>query len=127
MPEIIPSEAKKAGARVVGTGRSDFPNQINNVLGFPAIFRGALDVRAKEINEEMKMAAAVAIASVIEEPTEDRVVPDAFNPQVAPRVASAVAEAAMKSGVARIKKSPEEVAKNATYLVNRNRSEVAPK
>ncbi len=127
VPEILPTEAKKAGARVVGTGRSDFPNQINNVLGFPAIFRGALDVRAKEINEKMKMAAAVAIASVIDEPTEDMVVPDAFNPKVAPRVASAVADAAMRSGVARIKKSPEEVARNATYLVNRNRSEVAPK
>lgn len=127
VPEILPDEAKKAGARVVGTGRSDFPNQINNVLGFPSIFRGALDVRAREINEEMKMAAAIAIASVIEEPTEDCVVPDAFNPEVAPRVASAVAKAAMRTNVARLKVKPEEVARNATFLIDRNRKEVAPK
>ncbi len=91
-PEIMPDEAKKAGARIVGTGRSDFPNQINNVLAFPGIFRGALDVRAKQITEEMKLAAAKAIASLVsdEELSEDNIMPEAFNPVVAKVVAEAV-------------------------------------
>lgn len=103
VPEIMPDLAKKAGARVVGSGRSDFPNQVNNVLAFPGVFRGALDVRAKEINEEMKLAAAYAIASIIQEDElkEDYVIPDAFDKRVAERVAHAVAKAAVESGVAR--------------------------
>lgn len=103
-PEIFPDEAKAGGAFIVGTGRSDFPNQVNNVLAFPGIFRGALDVRAKEINEEMKIAAAYAIANVVkyEELTPDYVLPDAFNKNVVENVAKAVREAAIKTGVARI-------------------------
>ncbi|UEL48806.1 NAD(P)-dependent malic enzyme [Terrisporobacter hibernicus] len=103
-PEIFPDEAKAGGAFIVGTGRSDFPNQVNNVLAFPGIFRGALDVRAKEINEEMKVAAAYAIANVVkdEELTPDYVLPDAFNKNVVENVAKAVREAAIKTGVARI-------------------------
>ncbi|WP_419725310.1 NAD(P)-dependent malic enzyme [Terrisporobacter petrolearius] len=103
-PEIFPDEAKAGGAFIVGTGRSDFPNQVNNVLAFPGIFRGALDVRAKEINEEMKVAAAYAIANVVkdEELTTDYVLPDAFNKNVVENVAKAVREAAIKTGVARI-------------------------
>lgn len=104
VPEIMPDEAKAAGARIVGTGRSDFANQINNVLAFPGIFRGALDVRASDINEEMKIAAAEAIAGVIgdDEIREDYVIPEAFDKRVGPAVAKAVAEAAKSSGVARI-------------------------
>jgi malate dehydrogenase (oxaloacetate-decarboxylating) len=104
VPEIMPDLALKAGARVVGSGRSDFPNQVNNVLAFPGIFRGALDVRAKDINEEMKIAAARAIAEVIEEKEirEDYVIPDAFDKRVAERVAEAVSKAARETGVARI-------------------------
>ncbi|MEW9078837.1 NADP-dependent malic enzyme [Terrisporobacter glycolicus] len=103
-PEIFPDEAKAGGAFIVGTGRSDFPNQVNNVLAFPGIFRGALDVRAREINEEMKVAAAYAIANVVsdEELTPDYVLPDAFNKNVVENVAKAVREAAIKTGVARI-------------------------
>ncbi|NBI65245.1 NAD-dependent malic enzyme [Pseudoflavonifractor sp. 60] len=103
-PEIFPDDAKAGGARVVSTGRSDFPNQINNVLAFPGIFRGALDVRASDINEEMKLAAAQALAELIadEELREDYIIPQAFDPRVGPAVAKAVAEAARKSGVARI-------------------------
>ena len=103
-PEIFPDEAKAAGARVISTGRSDFPNQINNVLAFPGIFRGTFDVRASDINEEMKMAAALALAGLIsdDELTEDYIIPKAFDPRVGPTVAKAVAEAARKSGVARI-------------------------
>ena len=99
----MPEEAIAAGAAVVGTGRSDFANQINNVLVFPGIFRGALDVRARDINDEMKMAAAEAIASLIseEELSADYVIPAAFDKRVGPAVAKAVAEAARKSGVAR--------------------------
>jgi len=102
-PEIMPDEAKAAGARVVGTGRSDFPNQVNNVLAFPGIFRGALDVRAKEINEEMKLAAAYAIANYIqgEDVNENNVIPSALDKNVAIKVAEAVAKAARESGVAR--------------------------
>lgn len=104
IPEIFPDEAKAGGAFIVGTGRSDFPNQVNNVLAFPGIFRGALDVRAREINEEMKIAAAYAIANVVrdEELTPDYVLPDAFNENVVENVAKAVREAAIKTGVARI-------------------------
>lgn len=103
-PEIFPDEAKAGGALVVSTGRSDFPNQINNVLAFPGIFRGAFDVRAKEINEEMKMAAAKALAGLIsdEERKADYIIPKAFDPRVGPAVAKAVAEAARKTGAARI-------------------------
>ena len=104
VPEIMPDLALKAGAAVVGTGRSDFPNQINNVLAFPGIFRGALDVRASEINEEMKLAAAKAIASLVsdEELCADFIIPKAFDPRVGKTVAEAVAKAARDSGVARI-------------------------
>ena len=104
VPEIMPDEAKKAGVRIMGTGRSDFPNQINNVLAFPGIFRGALDVRASDINDEMKIAAAEAIASVIPESelTPEYIIPDAFNPNVKDAVAAAVRAAAKKTGVARI-------------------------
>ena len=103
-PEIFPADAKAGGAKVVSTGRSDFPNQINNVLAFPGIFRGTFDVRASEINEEMKMAAARALAELIsdEELNEDYIIPAAFDPRVGPAVAAAVAEAARKTGVARL-------------------------
>ena len=103
-PEIFPDEAKAGGARVVSTGRSDFPNQINNVLAFPGVFRGTFDVRASDINEEMKMAAAEALAGLIsdEELNEEYIIPQAFDERVGPAVAKAVAEAARKSGVARI-------------------------
>ncbi|MDK2991542.1 MAG: hypothetical protein PWP48_775 [Clostridiales bacterium] len=102
VPEIFPDEAKSAGARIVGTGRSDFPNQINNVLAFPGIFRGALDVRARQINDEMKIAAAYAIAGSVkpEELNEDFIIPYAFNKKVSINVAKAVAESARKTGVA---------------------------
>ncbi len=103
-PEIMPDEAKAAGARVVGTGRSDFPNQVNNVLAFPGIFRGALDCRAKEINEEMKIAAAYAIANSIneEELNENNVIPSALDKKVAANVAEEIIETARKTGVARV-------------------------
>jgi len=103
-PEIMPDLAERAGAAVVGTGRSDFKNQINNVMAFPGIFRGALDVRASDINDEMKVAAALALAGLVSESelTADFILPAAFDERVAPTVAAAVAEAARKSGVARI-------------------------
>jgi len=103
-PEIFPDEAKAAGAAVVATGRSDYPNQINNVLAFPGVFRGTFDVRARDINEEMKMAAAKALADLIsdQELTAEYIIPKAFDPRVGPAVAKAVAIAARKSGVARI-------------------------
>ena len=103
-PEIFPDDAKAGGAKVVSTGRSDFPNQINNVLAFPGIFRGAFDVRASEINEEMKLAASAALASLIsdEELSADYIIPAAFDPRVGKAVAAAVAEAARRTGVARI-------------------------
>jgi malate dehydrogenase (oxaloacetate-decarboxylating) len=103
-PEIFPDEAKAGGARVVSTGRSDYPNQINNVLAFPGVFRGTFDVRASDINEEMKMAASQALANLIsdEELNEDYIIPQAFDKRVGPAVAKAVAEAARRSGVARI-------------------------
>lgn len=104
VPEIMPDEAKAAGAAVVGTGRSDFPNQINNVLAFPGIFRGALDVRAKDINDEMKVAAAYAIAGLIKEDelTADYIIPNPFDKRVVKAVAEAVAEKARETGVARL-------------------------
>ncbi len=104
VPEIMPDEAKEAGARVVGTGRSDFANQINNVLAFPGIFRGALDVRARDINDEMKIAAAYAIASLVsdDELNEEYIIPAPFDKRVGQTVAQAVAQAARQSGVARI-------------------------
>lgn len=119
-PEITPELAKSAGAKVIGTGRSDFPNQINNVLAFPGIFRGALDVRATHINEQMKQAAVEAIASLIseEELTEDYVIPGPFDKRVAPSVAKAVAKAAMESGVARIDVDPEEIYQKTLALTD---------
>lgn len=103
IPEIFPDDAKAGGARVISTGRSDFPNQINNVLAFPGIFRGTFDVRASDINEEMKMAAAVALADLVgDDLSEDYIIPAAFDKRVGPAVAAAVAEAARSSGVARI-------------------------
>ena len=103
-PEIFPDDAKAGGARVVATGRSDFPNQINNVLAFPGIFRGAFDVRAKDINDEMKLAASRALAELItdEELSEDYIIPKAFDPRLGKAVAAAVADAARKTGVARL-------------------------
>ena len=104
VPEIYPEEAKKGGAAVVGTGRSDYPNQINNVLAFPGVFRGAFDVRAREINEEMKLAAAHALASLVgeDELAAGLILPKAFDPRVGPAVASAVAQAARDTGAARL-------------------------
>jgi malate dehydrogenase (oxaloacetate-decarboxylating) len=118
VPEIMPSDAKEAGAMVIGTGRSDFPNQVNNVLAFPGIFRGALDVRATHINEQMKIAAVEAIASLIsaEELSADYVIPAPFDARVAPAVAAAVAKAAMETGVARLKADPNEIAEKTKQL-----------
>jgi malate dehydrogenase (oxaloacetate-decarboxylating) len=124
-PEIMPDEAKSAGAAVIGTGRSDFPNQVNNVLAFPGIFRGALDVRATIINEEMKIAAVDAIAGLIteEELSADYVIPGPFDPRVAPEVAAAVARAAMETGVARLKADPEEIKERTRKLAVIGKSE----
>lgn len=110
VPEIMPEAAKAGGARVIGTGRSDFPNQINNVLAFPGIFRGALDVRAREINEEMKLAAAYAIAGLIKdgELREDYIIPSALDKKVAAEVARAVADAAIRTGAAAVR-SPSQL------------------
>ncbi len=118
-PEILPAEAKKAGVRIIGTGRSDFPNQVNNVLAFPGIFRGALDTHAVDINEEMKMAAAHAIASLVDADklSEDYIIPSAFDPRVAPEVAAAVAQAAMDSGAARKHVSAESI-RHKTYQLS---------
>jgi malate dehydrogenase (oxaloacetate-decarboxylating) len=118
-PEIMPEKAKRAGARIIGTGRSDCPNQINNSLGFPGIFRGALDTRSRDINEEMKLATANALASLVPEPDEDMIMPSIFNPEVAPEVARAVAKAAIESGVARLRIDPEEIAKHTRELVRK--------
>lgn len=110
-PEIKPDDAKEAGAKVIGTGRSDFPNQINNVLAFPGIFRGALDVEATHINEDMKKAAVEAIADLIEEDelNPDYCIPGPFDKRVAPSVARSVAKAAMESGVAKIEVNPQDI------------------
>ena len=119
-PEILPDKAKAAGARVVATGRSDFPNQVNNLLAFPGIFRGALDVRATDINEQMKIAAAYAIASLISdsELNEEYVITNPFDERVAPTVAAAVAKAAIESGVAQNKNiTPEQVAEHTRELL----------
>jgi len=117
VPEIMPDLAKAAGAQVVATGRSDFPNQVNNVLGFPGIFRGALDVRASDINEEMKKAAAQAIASLVEDVSEERIIPSPLDRRVVPRVAEAVARAAIETGVARRPEDPLAVGHRAEALV----------
>lgn len=118
VPEIMPDEAKAAGARIVGTGRSDYPNQVNNVLAFPGIFRGALDARASRINDEMKVAAAQAIAGLIEESelNDDYVIPSPFDPRVAPAVAQAVAQAALDTKVARVPVDPAEVAERTKRM-----------
>ena len=123
VPEIMPKEAIEAGAIVVGTGRSDFPNQVNNVLAFPGIFRGALDVQAKEINEEMKLAAVQAIAGLIadEELHADYVIPDPFDPRVAAHVAAAVATAAMETGVAQKLINPEKIKERLLRLAEEKR------
>lgn len=120
IPEIMPEDAKEAGAAVIGTGRSDYPNQVNNVLAFPGIFRGALDVRATIINEEMKQAAVEAIASLIsdEQLSPDYVIPNPFDPRVAPYVARAVAKAAMETGVARRKVDPSNVHKKTKKIAS---------
>lgn len=119
VPEIMPDLARKAGARVVATGRSDFPNQVNNVLGFPGIFRGALDVRASDINEAMKMAAAKAIAGLVEDVSENKIIPSPLDRRVVPAVAKAVARAAIETGVARRPVDPEEVGRNAEKVVKK--------
>ncbi|MGR3765335.1 NAD(P)-dependent malic enzyme [Rossellomorea sp. NS-SX7] len=125
VPEIMPDLAKAAGAKVVGTGRSDFPNQVNNVLAFPGIFRGALDVRATHINEKMKQAAVEAIADLISESelNADYVIPGPFDKRVAPAVAAAVAKTAMETGVARLKVDPEEIRKKTEELAVIGKSE----
>ena len=120
-PEIDPALTKEAGAAVIGTGRSDYPNQVNNVLAFPGIFRGALDVHATKINEEMKLAAAYAIANLVsaEELNAEYVIPSPFDPRVAPAVASGVAKAAIDTGVAqKTDVTPEQVAEHTRQLVN---------
>ncbi len=121
VPEILPDEAKAAGARVVCTGRSDFPNQVNNLLAFPGIFRGALDVRATDINDTMAIAAARAIASLIadDDLSETNVIASPFDPRVAPAVAAAVARAAQETGVARLAVTPEAVAEHTRQLLGR--------
>jgi malate dehydrogenase (oxaloacetate-decarboxylating) len=117
VPEIMPELALEAGARVVATGRSDFPNQVNNVLGFPGIFRGALDVRASDINEAMKVAASNAIADLVENPSEKCIIPSPLDRRVVPKVAEAVARAAIETGVARLNRDPVDVGRNAEALV----------
>jgi len=119
-PEISYNDAKAAGVKVAGTGRSDSPNQVNNVSVFPGIFRGAIDVRARQINEEMKLAAVYAISELIteEELREDYVVPDVFDNRVAPAVAAAVVREAIKTGVARITVDPEEIRIRAMKRIN---------
>lgn len=124
VPEIMPDEAKAAGAKVVATGRSDFPNQINNVLAFPGVFRGALDARATAINEEMKLAAVYAISDIVteDELSAEYIIPGPFDPRVAPAVAANVAKAAQSSGVAQVNVSPEEVRSRTAKLVEDVRS-----
>ncbi|MCL4384909.1 MAG: NAD-dependent malic enzyme [Actinobacteria bacterium] len=118
-PEISVEDAKEAGIKTIATGRSDYPNQVNNVLAFPGIFRGALDVRSTDINDEMKIAAAYAIAELVKdnELNEDYIIPKPFDLRIAPNVAKRVAEAAIKTNVARIKISPEEVERNAIEMI----------
>lgn len=124
-PEILPEEAKKAGARIVATGRSDYPNQVNNLLGFPAIFRGALDVRARTITDGMVIAAATAMAETIE-PNENEIIPSPFHPDVHPRVARAVAEEAMRENVAGIRVRGEEVEERLRRWREFYEREIAP-
>ena len=121
-PEINPDDAKAAGAKVIGTGRSDFPNQINNVLAFPGIFRGALDVEATHINEKMKQAAVEAIANLIQpnELNPDYCIPGPFDKRVAPSVAREVAVAAMESGVARTEVYPDDIYNKTMSLTDLN-------
>lgn len=128
VPEIMPEDAIEAGAKVVATGRSDYPNQVNNVLGFPGIFRGALDTRANGINIEMKMAAANALAGIITESEldENHILPGPLDKRVVPAVASAVAKAAVLTGAAMIAPLPEEVARHAEKLVEHSRLHHAP-
>jgi len=118
-PEIDPALAKAAGAAIIGTGRSDYPNQINNVLAFPGVFRGALDTRSRDINEEMKIAAAYGIASLVgDKLSSEYIIPAPFDSRVAPAVAAAVAQAAMDSGVARIKVDPQAIAAKTRELAS---------
>lgn len=119
VPEIMPDAAFAGGAKVVGTGRSDFPNQVNNVLAFPGVLRGALDVRARDINDAMKIAAAEAIAGLVSESelSPDYIIPRALDKRVAPAVAAAVARAAMESGVARVTVDPQQIADRTARLV----------
>lgn len=121
-PEIYPAEALAAGAAVVATGRSDFPNQVNNVLAFPGILRGALDVRARDIDESMKIAAALAIANLVghDELSPDYIIPKPFDRRVAPAVAAAVAEAAQRSGLARVAVTPDEVAERTKRIIEKD-------
>ncbi|MCJ7635840.1 NAD-dependent malic enzyme [Candidatus Bathyarchaeota archaeon] len=127
VPEIMPDLALQAGARVVATGRSDFPNQVNNVLGFPGIFRGALDVRASDINEAMKVAASRAIAGLVENVSEECIIPSPLDRRVVPAVAAAVARAAIETGVARVPMDPAEVGRRAEALVkNLERNACSP-
>ena len=127
VPEIMPDLALQAGARVVATGRSDFPNQVNNVLGFPGIFRGALDVRASDINEAMKVAASRAIAGLVESVSEECIIPSPLDRRVVPAVAAAVARAAIETGVARVPMDPVEVGRRAEALVkNLERNACSP-
>lgn len=124
VPEILPSEAKKGGARVIFTGRSDFPNQVNNVSAFPGVFRGALDVRAKEINEEMKIAAAHAMAGLIKESelSDENVIPSVLDPRVVPSIARAVAKAAVETGAAGKNVDLEEVYQEISKHLNRSQT-----
>lgn len=117
VPEIMPNLALEAGARVVATGRSDFPNQVNNVLGFPGIFRGALDVRASDINEPMKIAASRAIANLVQNISEDCIIPSPLDRRVVPAVAEAVARAAIETGIARVPQDPLEIKRKAEALL----------
>ncbi|AEC52765.1 malate oxidoreductase [Pyrococcus sp. NA2] len=126
VPEILPEDAKKAGARIVATGRSDYPNQINNLLGFPGIFRGALDVRAKSITDGMIIEAAKAIASVVEDVSEENIIPSPLNPLVYAKEARAVAEEAIREGVARIKVKGEEIEENTLKLIKFYEEVIAP-
>ncbi|NOR60190.1 MAG: NAD-dependent malic enzyme, partial [Methanosarcinales archaeon] len=123
VPEIMPEDAVDAGARVVATGRSDYPNQVNNVLGFPGIFRGALDTRATDINIEMKMAAARALAGIIEDKELDdkHILPGPLDKRVVPIIAAAVAEASVQSGAARVTPHPNEVATHAREMVQHSK------